>query len=214
MKKVLITGFEPFGGEKINPTVEIINQLPKKILDYEVVTKILPTVFEKSKKELEQVIDFHEPEILISLGQAGGRSSVTVEKVAINLNDARIQDNEGQKPHDTPVVVEGPDAFFSTLPVKSIVKAIQEKGIPASVSYSAGTYVCNHVMYAGLYKSQSSMFLKKAGFIHIPYVLEQCVDKSNMPSMSYDTLVLAIITSIEQSIIMEKDLTFASGTEC
>ncbi|CAM4281291.1 Pyrrolidone-carboxylate peptidase [Bacillus manliponensis] len=159
MKTVLVIGFDPFGGEKVNPAWEVAKRLNKKCIgEYTIFSKQLPTVFHKSIQVLQSYIEEIQPSIIICIGQAGGRAGITVERVAINIDDARIPDNEGNQPIDVPVVKGGPAAYFSTLPIKSIVKQLRENRIPASVSQTAGTFVCNHVFY---YFSQEYSFLKE-----------------------------------------------------
>lgn len=153
MKTVLITGFEPFGGEQINPSWEVVSQLDNAIIaGCRVVARQLPCVFGESLSVLNSAIDTLSPSLVLAIGQAGGRTDITVERVAINVDDARIPDNKGQQPVDEPIVAGGPAAWFSTLPVKAMVAAMREAGVPASVSQTAGTFVCNHVMYGLLHK--------------------------------------------------------------
>ncbi len=159
MQTVLITGFEPFGGETLNPSWEVVKQLDGMIIDNcRVVARQLPCVFGESLEVLNAAIDALQPSVVLAIGQAGGRVDVTVERVAINVDDARIPDNSGQQPVDAPVIEGGPAAWFSTLPVKAMVAAIREAGIPASVSQTAGTFVCNHVMYGLLNKLGVAQF--------------------------------------------------------
>lgn len=148
--KVLITGFDPFGGEKINPAWEAVRALPDNIDGIEVVKLQIPTVFKKSAKKLFENIDSVKPDVVICVGQAGGRYEFSVERVAINVDDGRIPDNDGYQPVDSPVFEDGENAYFSTLPIKAIVEEVKKAGIPAAVSNTAGTYVCNHIMYLSL----------------------------------------------------------------
>lgn len=153
MKTVLITGFEPFGGEQVNPSWEVVSQLDNAIIaGCRVVARQLPCVFGESLSVLNSAIDTLSPSLVLAIGQAGGRTDITVERVAINVDDARIPDNKGQQPVDEPIVAGGPAAWFSTLPIKAMVAAMREAGVPASVSQTAGTFVCNHVMYGLLHK--------------------------------------------------------------
>ncbi|MCL2703637.1 MAG: pyroglutamyl-peptidase I [Defluviitaleaceae bacterium] len=175
--KILITGFQPFGGETVNPSYEAVRLLPDKIGGAEIVKEELPVVFGKSGDALEEAIERHKPDAVLCVGQAGGRSSVTIEKVAINLDEARIADNAGQKPEDMPIRRDGPDAYFARLPVKDIVKNIRGNGIPANISYTAGTYVCNHVMYRLLYFIERKYPHMQGGFIHVPYDTAQVLEK-------------------------------------
>ena len=145
--KVLVTGFEPFGGEKVNPALEAIKGLPAEIHGAEVRWLEVPTVFHKSAQVLEEEMNRYQPDFVLCIGQAGGRSSLTPERVAINQDDARIPDNEGNQPIDLPIRSDGASAYFSSLPIKAMVQAIKKEGLPASVSNTAGTFVCNHLMY-------------------------------------------------------------------
>lgn len=190
--KVLITAFEPFGGEIINPALEAMNLLPDSIGGLQVIKLQIPTVFNKSIHTVWQAMDFYKPNAVISLGQAGGRSCISVERIAVNIDDASIGDNEGNQPVDRPVLDDGENAYFSTLPIKDIVKAIRQYGIPAEISNTAGTFVCNHVMYGVLYRIHKYNMDIKAGFIHVPYIPEQVADKPGKPSMPLDNIVKAI----------------------
>lgn len=173
MQKVLITGFEPFGGERLNPSWEVVKQLNDlELVGTRIVARQLPCVFGAALEALNAAIDEVQPLMVLAVGQAGGRTDITIERVAINVDDARIPDNQGQQPVDEPIVAGGPAAYFSTLPIKAMVSSMREAGIPASVSQTAGTYVCNHVMY-GLLHRLSGQREVKGGFIHIPYLPEQ-----------------------------------------
>ena len=182
--KVLVTGFDPFGGEKLNPALEAIKSLPSEIQGAEVRWLEVPTVFYKSAKILEEEIRIYQPDIVLCIGQAGGRKGLTPERVAINQDDARIQDNEGNQPIDLPIRQDGAPAYFSSLPIKAMVQAIKKEGLPASVSNTAGTFVCNHLMYQVLYLVEKEFPTIKAGFMHIPYMMEQVVNRPTTPAMS------------------------------
>ncbi|MCF6096942.1 pyroglutamyl-peptidase I [Thermovorax subterraneus] len=199
--KVLVTGFEPFGGEKINPALAAVKLLPKEINGAQVIVRELPTVFRKSIDVLFSEIEKVNPDVVICVGQAGGRFAISVERVAINVDDARIPDNEGNQPVDEPIFPDGENAYFSTLPIKRIVEAIKKEKIPAEVSNTAGTYVCNHVMYGVLYYASKKKPNMKAGFIHVPYLFEQVLDKKNTPAMGLNEIVKALTIAIEQSIL-------------
>ena len=146
--KVLLTGFDPFGGESVNPAFEAIKLLPDTIAGAEIVKVEIPTEFTRSISCVEAAIKEHNPDVVIDVGQAGGRACVTVEKVGINLADARIPDNAGEQPSDEPLQADGPTAYFATIPVKAMVQNVREHGLPCHVSFTAGTYVCNCVMYS------------------------------------------------------------------
>lgn len=198
--KVLVTGFEPFGGEAINPALEGVKMLKEEILGAEILKLELPTVFMKSKEILEMALEEDRPDIVICVGQAGGRDKISVERVAINIDDAGIPDNEGNQPIDKPIFEGSDTAYFSTLPIKEIVNKLKENKIPAEISNSAGTYVCNHIMYSLLYNIDKKYKNIKGGFIHIPYIPEQVIDKRMAPSMSLDYIVKALTIAIEVSI--------------
>ncbi|MCL2619581.1 MAG: pyroglutamyl-peptidase I [Defluviitaleaceae bacterium] len=192
MKKILITGFEPFGGETINPSWEAVKRLPDKIGDAVVEKMSLPVVFGESADKLIAEMRAEKPGAIICVGQAGGRAGINIERIAINIDDTKSPDNKGNQPTDTPICVDGPAAYFATLPVKQIVAALKEAQIPAVVSDTAGTYVCNHVMYTVLHHATKHSPQTKVGFIHIPYLPEQALDKNNAPSMSLDYIVRAL----------------------
>ena len=175
--KILVTGFDPFGGEKVNPAFEAVKLLPDKIGHIEVVKKEIPTVFKKGACEVEKAIEETKPDFVLCIGQAGGRSCISIEKVAVNLIEARIPDNEGNQPFDSLIFPDGETAYFSTLPVKAMAENVRANGIPAYLSYSAGTYVCNEVMYSLLYTLKKKYPHVKGGFIHVPYTTAQAVSK-------------------------------------
>lgn len=175
--KILVTGFDPFDREKINPAYEAVKLLPAKICDADIIKLEIPTVFAKCADIVEKAIEQHNPDIVICVGQAGGRSCISVEKVAINFAEARIADNEGNQPLDKAIVPDGPAAYFSTLPVKAMVENVRRYGIPSHLSFSAGTFVCNDVMYRLLHLAATKYHHIKGGFIHVPYTLEQAASK-------------------------------------
>ena len=210
--KVLVTGFDPFGGEKLNPALEAIKSLPSEIQGAEVRWLEVPTVFYKSAKILEEEIRIYQPDIVLCIGQAGGRKGLTPERVAINQDDARIQDNEGNQPIDRPIQLDGPPAYFSSLPIKAMVQAIKEEGLPASVSNTAGTFVCNHLMYQVLYLVEKEFPTIKAGFMHIPYMMEQVVNRPTTPAMSLVDIRRGIEAAIGAIIEHgDKDLKLVGG---
>lgn len=208
---VLVTGFEPFGGETVNPSWEVVSQLEGSIIGRcRVVTRQLPCVFGESLSVLNAAIDELNPLVVIAVGQAGGRVDVTVERVAINVDDARIPDNRGQQPIDVAIVPGGPAAWFSRLPIKATVAAMREQGIPASVSQTAGTFVCNHVMYGLLHKISENADVK-GGFIHIPYLPEQAAAHAGAPSMAAQTVKAALIVAIEVALRQTADVKIVGG---
>lgn len=192
MKKLLITGFEPFGGEKINPSWEAVKLLPDKIGDFELNKIEIPVVFGKAAKIVINKAEKIKPDAIICVGQAGGRTDITPEMVAINLRFASITDNEGNQPKDVPCVPGGENALFSTLPVRKMAEAVSAKGTPCSVSYSAGTYVCNDLIYHVLHHYKGTE--TKACFIHVPFIPEQTSDK---PSLPLETIAKALEIAIE-----------------
>ncbi|GIN84254.1 pyrrolidone-carboxylate peptidase [Heyndrickxia sporothermodurans] len=213
MKKVLVTGFDPFGGEKVNPALEAIKLLKgKRTENYSIEICEIPTVFKRSIETLSNAIQSSHPDIVICIGQAGGRSSITVERVAINVDDARIPDNEGNQPIDIPVIAGGPVAYWSTLPIKAMVKNMQEKGIPASISQTAGTFVCNHIFYGLMNRiEQNKSSSIKGGFIHIPFLPEQTVHRPASPSMSLDMIVSGLEIAIDAAVNFEEDIVIQGG---
>ncbi|MCW2420379.1 pyroglutamyl-peptidase I [Citrobacter farmeri] len=211
MKTVLITGFEPFGGEKVNPSWEVVSRLDNAIIaGCRVVARQLPCVFGESLSVLNSTIDTLSPSLVLAIGQAGGRADITVERVAINVDDARIPDNKGQQPVDEPIIAGGPAAWFSTLPIKAMVAAMREAGVPASVSQTAGTFVCNHVMY-GLLHKLSDIAEVKGGFIHIPYLPQQAAAHPGAPSMAAETVRLALEVAIATALQVDDDIAVTGG---
>ena len=191
MKKLLITGFEPFGGEKINPSWEAVKLLPDQIGEYTLTKLLIPVVFGESAKKVIEKANEINPDAILCIGQAGGRNAITPELVGINLRHATIPDNNGNQPQDEKIFSNGETAYFSTLPVRKIANAINEAGVSAQVSYSAGAYVCNDVIYTLLshYKDTQT----KVGFIHIPY----CAEQNKTPSMPLDDIITGLIVAIE-----------------
>ena len=201
--KILVTGFDPFGGEPINPAIETVKRLPDTIGRAEIIKLEIPTVCHKSLHVIDEAIAKYDPDVVLSIGQAGGRPDITVERVGINVDDCRIPDNEGNQIIDEPIYPEGPDAYFVTVPIKAMVQRIQERNIPASVSNTAGTFVCNHVIYGVCHMIAQRYPKKRSGFIHIPYLPEQTLDKRNMPSMSQEMMVEAVTAAIEAIVESE-----------
>ncbi|EMH4072103.1 pyroglutamyl-peptidase I [Serratia marcescens] len=211
MQKVLITGFEPFGGERLNPSWEVVKPLnDMELVGTRIVARQLPCVFGAALDALNAAIDEVQPVMVLAIGQAGGRTDITIERVAINVDDARIPDNQGQQPVDEPIVAGGPAAYFSTLPIKAMVSSMREAGIPASVSQTAGTYVCNHVMY-GLLHRLSGQREVKGGFIHIPYLPEQAAAHPGAPSMAASTVLFALELAVSIALQVEHDLKVVGG---
>ena len=212
--KILVTGFDPFGGEPINPAIESVKRLPDNIAGAEIIKLEIPTVRKKSLEKIEKAINEHNPDVILSIGQAGGRFDISIERVAINLDDFRIPDNEGNQIIDEPIFPDGENSYFVKLPVKAMVQNVQKNNIPASVSYTAGTFVCNHVLYGVLYLIEKKYEGKKSGFIHIPFLPQQVVDKRNMPSMELNTIVKGLTAAIEAIVKNKEDIKEVGGTVC
>ena len=191
MKKLLITGFEPFGGETVNPSWEAVSKLPSEINEYELTKLRLPVVFGEAAEKVIAEAEKTNPEVIICIGQAGDRNAITPELVGINLRHGRIPDNNGNQPNDEPIIENGDKAYFATIPVRKIADAITASGIPSHVSYSAGAYVCNDVLYTLLAKFQNSD--TRVGFIHIPYSEEQ----NKEPCMNLSDIVKGLTKAIE-----------------
>ncbi len=193
---VLVTGFEPFGGETANPSWDVCERLAAEIAGMRVERCLVPCEFRRAIEVAVEAIERVHPALVVCLGQAGGRSRIGVERVAINVDDARIPDNAGAQPVDELVAVNGPPAYFASLPVKAMAAAIRGAGVPAEVSNTAGPFVCNHLMYGVLHYLAMSGSRARAGFIHVPYSEEQAVDKRDVPAMALDTMVKGITAAI------------------
>jgi len=189
--RILLTGFEPFGNATTNPSGEIVKQISMD----NVFTAILPVAYTKSAEHLLALIAEHNPDVVICLGQAEGRTQITPERVAINLDDARLADNEGVLRSDVKILEGGPDAYFSTLPVKEIVEAIKAKGVPAAVSLSAGAFLCNHVFYVAQNKFAGTHV--RSGFVHVPLMDSQAPEFPGLPTMTLDQMVTAVKVILE-----------------
>ncbi|MFM1844004.1 MAG: hypothetical protein RLZ78_84 [Actinomycetota bacterium] len=191
MTKVLLTGFEPFGTASSNPSGEIV----KQISGDNIVTAILPVAYAQSAERLLVLIAEHNPDVVISLGQAEGRTQITPEKVAINLDDARLADNEGVMRNDVKILQDGPDAYFSTLPLKEIVEAIKTTGVPAAVSLSAGAFLCNHIFYIAQNKFVGTSV--RSGFVHVPLMDSQAPEFPGLPTMPLEQMITAVRAMLE-----------------
>lgn len=209
---VLVTGFEPFGGEPMNPAWEAVSRLETlSVKGARLHVQQLPVEFGESVDRLCGRIRELLPDIVICVGQAGGRADISVERVAINVDDARIPDNAGRQPIDEPIVSGGPAAYWSSLPIKAIVAGLRERGIPASVSQTAGTYVCNHVFYGLAHLIATEYPSMRGGFIHIPYMPEQAARHPGAPSMSLDTIVRALEVVVTTVICCQTDIAAGEG---
>lgn len=210
--KVLVTGFDPFGGETVNPAFLAVKQLPKTIAGAQVCKLELPTSFERSVSVLKEAIRQERPDVVLSVGQAGGRSCVTLERVAINLAEARIPDNDGNCPLGTPLEPGGPAAYYATIPVKAAVEAVRAEGLPCHLSYTAGTYVCNAVMYHLLHLCAEQDPNTRAGFAHVPYIPSQVVNKPNgTPSMALADIVKSLEIILATAVSVTEDLNSDAG---
>lgn len=189
-RKMLITGFDPFGGGVINPAWEAVKRLPDRIGDFLLEKRMVPTVFGDAGKACMEASEKFCPDIILCVGQAGGRDKVTPERVAVNLRNARIPDNAGNQPQGEPVISGGPDSLMATAPVENMASAIREAGIPAEVSNTAGTFVCNDLLYTLLYHYRGTA--TKVGFIHVPFLPEQ-----GTPSLPLPEVVRALEAAIE-----------------
>ena len=196
--KILITGSDPFGGETVNPAYEAVKLLPDTIAGAEIIKLEVPTRFHRAGAVLEDAMQRHKPDAVICVGQAGGRAAITPEKVAINLMDGRIPDNAGYQPVDVPIREDGETAYFTCLPVKAMVQRMRDAGIPAAVSYTAGTYVCNYLLYTLLYLIDKKYPNVRGGFIHVPYAMEQVINKPlGTPSMDLRQIARGLETAVE-----------------
>ncbi len=198
--KVLVTGFTPFGGEQINPSWEAARRLPNRVGGAELIKHEIPTEFDASGAALHKLLTELRPDAVLCVGQYGGANCIRVERVAVNLRDARIADNAGAKPVDEPVVPGAPDAYFATLPTRRIVEKLRGEDIPAQLSYSAGTFVCNNLLYCALHESAQKFPATRCGFVHVPYLPEQAKDGS-APSMSLALMTKAL--EIAAEVIVE-----------
>ncbi|OOG56810.1 pyroglutamyl-peptidase I [Rhodanobacter sp. C03] len=212
LPRILLTGFDPFGGESINPSWEAVRALHgKRIGGHRIVSLQLPTEFAGSLRMLKAAVRELTPVILLGVGQAGGRAQLSIERVAINLQDARIPDNASAQPIDEPVIASAPAAYFSTLPIKAMLAALHAQGLPAEISNSAGTYVCNHIAYAMLHLAARKRGAR-AGFIHIPYLPEQTVARHGAASMALDDVVHGLEIALRTAVTTPVDRKLGAGT--
>ena len=198
--KILLTGFEPFGGERINPAKEAVKLVKDEIKGAQIVKCYVPVVFGKAIETVHEAMKKENPDAVLLIGQAGGRYEITPERVAINCDDGRIPDNEGNQPVDQPVKADGPAAYFSTLPIKKMVEYMKAANVPAAVSNTAGTYVCNHLMYGVLYYLDKEFPDTIGGLMHVPFLHEQVMNKKETASLSKDDVVKGIEASLEAII--------------
>lgn len=203
---VLVTAFDPFGGEEINASWEALKLLSEEIAGHQIIKKQLPTVFRKSFYLLNKYIDELKPDVVISLGQAAGRKGISVERVAINIDDARIPDNEGNHPIDEKIVEGATEAYLSTLPIKAMVADMNKMGIEATISNTAGTFVCNHIMYLILHYANIKAFKYIGGFIHIPCIKEQSSHNPQHPFMELQEIVRGLEIAIETTCSYKQNI--------
>lgn len=210
---VLLTGFAPFGGETTNPSWEAVVALDgRRIRGHRVIARQLPVTFGESLKALRAALRETSPSLVICVGQAGGRAQLSLERVAINVDDARIPDNAGYQPIDTPIAENGPAAYFSTLPIKALLAGLRDAGYPVEVSQTAGTYVCNHVFY-GLMHALRNKRAMRGGFIHIPYSPVQAAAHPGAASLSTEVVTEALRLAILVALTTTVDSKLAAGAE-
>ena len=211
-KVVLLTGFAPFGGEPINPSWEAVKALRgRRIAGHRVVARQLPVEFGASLKALRAAIRESRPSLVLCVGQASGRAAISLERVAINVDDARIPDNAGAQPIDVRIAEDGPAAYFTGLPIKAMLAALREAGIPAEVSQTAGTYVCNHVFYGLMHMLRNRRI--RAGFVHIPYSSEQASRYPGAPGLPVETVVQGLRILLQAAAETGEDRALAAGAE-
>ena len=215
----LLTGFEPFGGETTNPSWLVAQALHGELIaGVQVVAVELPCVFGLALAQLQRALEQHRPQLVLALGQAAGRCELTPERVAINVDDARIADNAGVQPVDTAIVPDGPAAYFSTLPIKAMVAALRQAGVPASVSQTAGTFVCNHVFYGLMHalnapRGRPGVRGVRAGFMHLPLLPEQAAHLPGQPSLGLATQVAGVRLALATALLRHDDLQVPGGAE-
>ena len=207
----LVTGFTPFNGEKINSSWQIVKALPGAISGYKIIKLRVPTEFGRSINVVIKAIDKLKPDIVLCLGQAGGRAQMSVERVAINVNDARIVDNAGVQPIDEAIAEDAPAAYFCTLPVKAMVHSMLDQNIPAEVSNTAGTFVCNHLIFGVLHHIALRQYPIRAGFMHVPFVDSQVVGRDDVPSLTLPAMIEATKTAIIAAIKHRADIKTIAG---
>jgi len=209
---ILLTGFAPFGGEAVNPSWNAVSRLDGESIEgHRIVARRLPVEFGAALDALRAAIEETSPGLVLCVGQAAGRAQLSLERIAINVDDARIPDNAGASPIDAPIVADGPAAYFATLPIKAMLAALREAGIPAEVSQTAGTYVCNHVFYGLMHALRDRPV--RGGFLHIPYAPEQAARTPGAPSLPVDTIVAALRIALRTALATSTDRRLAAGAE-
>jgi pyroglutamyl-peptidase len=212
-RTVLLTGFEPFESEPVNPSWEAVRALDgQRVGDAVIVARQLPCVFGDAIATMAALVESLRPDVVIAVGQAGGRTEMSIERVAINVDDARIADNAGAQPIDMAIAEDGPVAYFSTLPIKAIVRDLRAAGVPAMVSQTAGTFVCNHVFYGLMHTlAQRGAAGVRGGFIHIPYLPEQAARHPGAPSLALDTLITGLRVAVATALSTGADIREQGG---
>ena len=207
----LVTGFDPFGGEAVNPSQQIVQALDGEVIaGHRVVGATLPTEFAAAPPALEKLLARHRPALVLALGQAGGRAGVSLERVAINLIDARIPDNAGSQPVDARIADNAANAYFSTLPIKAMLQRLRDADIPASLSQTAGTFVCNQVFYALMHALRRRR--SRGGFVHVPYLPEQAARHAGAPSLPFETMIEAVRLCLDVALTKAADAHYAAGS--
>jgi pyroglutamyl-peptidase len=209
--KALVTGFEPFGGDRVNPSSEALRRLPPRLGGLDITTAALPVVYGEALPALRAAIETVRPKIVLGVGLAGGRAELSLERVAINIDDARIPDNGGNQPIDRPVIASGPAAYFATLPIKAAVAALRDAGLPAAVSNSAGTFLCNHVFYGLMHEAATGADRFRGGFLHVPYLPSQAALTPGAPSMALEQIVEGIEIILTIAATRVDDLVVSEG---
>ena len=209
--RALVTGFEPFGGDRTNPSFEALRRLPSRLGGLDIATRALPVVYGAALPALREIIATAAPDIVLCVGLAGGRAELSLERVAINIDDARIPDNDGNQPIDRPVVPGAPAAYFATLPIKAAVAALRQAGLPAAVSNSAGTFLCNHVFYGLMHEAATRVAGFRGGFLHVPYLPGQAAHAPGTPSMALEQIVEGIEIILAVAAVRRDDLAVNEG---
>ncbi len=209
---ILLIGFEPFGGERINPSQEIVRALDgETIAAHRIVGAVLPVTFAATLQALTHLLDLHRPALVLALGQAGGRSEISLERIAVNLIDARIADNDGIQPIDEPIIDGAPGSYFSSLPVKAITAHLNAHGIPAATSLSAGSFVCNQVFFTLAHLIAREHAGARGGFMHVPWLPQQAAHQPGQPSMALDTMIAGVRMALECAITTRHDARLVGG---
>lgn len=211
--RILVTAFEPFAGDTLNASLAAVRLLPARLGRAAITRATLPTEFGRSVERLTRLMERHRPALVLAVGEAGGRSELSVERVAINLDDARLPDNANAQPVDRPVIPGGPPAYFATLPIKAMVAAIRDLGLPGAVSNSAGTYVCNHLFYGLMHLAATRFPGLRAGFIHVPCLPAQAAARPGTPSMAAADTAQGLAAALGAALAVRRDLAVSEGRE-